>query len=114
VIFIPLTVVRVSVVLKEPFLGWRSNYEGLLESSWTDDGAPLLYRARHNSRQSTNFSNGPRMSFKIYNDSLKQLWERSCKAHRKQFAMKYPGDVLTFVMLRCEGLIKLCFLVPRL
>jgi hypothetical protein len=37
VIFIPLTVVRVwvTVVLKEPFLGWRSNYEGRLKSSWT-------------------------------------------------------------------------------
>jgi hypothetical protein len=37
VIFIPLTVVkvRVMVVLKEPFLGWRSNYEGRLKSSWT-------------------------------------------------------------------------------
>jgi hypothetical protein len=35
VIFISLTVVRVRVVLKELLLGWRSNYEGRLKSSWT-------------------------------------------------------------------------------
>jgi hypothetical protein len=36
-IFIPLTVVRVwiMVILKETFLGWQSNYEGRLKSSWT-------------------------------------------------------------------------------
>jgi hypothetical protein len=36
-IYIPLTVVRVwvTVVLEEPFLEWRSNYEGRLKSSWT-------------------------------------------------------------------------------
>jgi hypothetical protein len=42
VIFIPLTVVRVTVVLKERFLGWRSNYEGRLKSSWTGGSAPPL------------------------------------------------------------------------
>jgi hypothetical protein len=43
-IFIPLTVITVlvTVVLKETFLGWRSNYEGRLKSSWTDGSAPLL------------------------------------------------------------------------
>jgi hypothetical protein len=37
VIFIPLTLIRVRVtaVLKEPFLAWESNYEGRLKSSWT-------------------------------------------------------------------------------
>jgi hypothetical protein len=44
VIFIPLTVVRVwvTVVLKEPFFRWRSNYEDRLKSSWTGGSAPLL------------------------------------------------------------------------
>jgi hypothetical protein len=55
------------VILKEPFLGWRSNYEGRLKSSWTGGSEPLLCRRSHNSitaahcRQSTNFSNGPRV-----------------------------------------------------
>jgi hypothetical protein len=37
VIFIHLTVVRVwvMVVIKGPFLGWRSNYGGRLKSWWT-------------------------------------------------------------------------------
>jgi hypothetical protein len=36
VIFIPLTIVTVSVtvILKEPFLEWWSNYKGSLQSSW--------------------------------------------------------------------------------
>jgi hypothetical protein len=44
VIFIPLTAVRVrvTVVLKEPFLAWRGNYEGRLKCSWTGGSAPLL------------------------------------------------------------------------
>jgi hypothetical protein len=70
-IFIPLTVSRVpvKVVLKEPFLGWRRNYERRLKSSWTGDSAPLLCRGRHNSvtaancRQSTSFSNDCRINF---------------------------------------------------
>jgi hypothetical protein len=51
VIFIPLTVVTVSVtaVLKEPLLGWRSIYEGRLKSSWTDGSAALLCRLLQNS-----------------------------------------------------------------
>jgi hypothetical protein len=59
------SLVWVTVVLKEPFLGWRSYYEGRLKSSRTGDSAPLLCRGRHNSitathcRQSTNFSNDP-------------------------------------------------------
>jgi hypothetical protein len=50
VIFILLTVVRVSVttVLKEHFLGWRSNYEDRLKSSWTGGSEPLLCLPRHN------------------------------------------------------------------
>jgi hypothetical protein len=51
VIFSPATIVRVwvTVVLKEPFLGWRSNYKGSLESLWTGGSAPLLCRGKHNS-----------------------------------------------------------------
>jgi hypothetical protein len=30
------------VILKEPFLGWQSNYKGSLKSSWTGGSAPLL------------------------------------------------------------------------
>jgi hypothetical protein len=68
VIFIPPTVVRVyvTVVLKEPFLGWRSNYEGSLKRPWTGGSAPLLcYYASlcitaAQCCQSMNFSNGPR------------------------------------------------------
>jgi hypothetical protein len=46
----PLTVfgVWVTVVLKEPFSGWRSNYEGRLKSSWTGGSAPLLCFPLHN------------------------------------------------------------------
>jgi hypothetical protein len=42
--FITLTVVRISitVVLKDPFLGWQNKYEGRLKSSWTRSSAPLL------------------------------------------------------------------------
>jgi hypothetical protein len=49
VIFISLTVVTVwvTVVLKDPFLGWRSNCEGLLRSSWTGGSAPLFWRGKH-------------------------------------------------------------------
>jgi hypothetical protein len=80
VIFVPLTVVRVwvTVVLKEPFLGWRNNYEGRLKSLWTH-----IIRKGHRHRtstkhrlgvlwrggdgvlfewcESTNVSNGPRI-----------------------------------------------------
>jgi hypothetical protein len=55
------------VILKEPFSGWWSNYEGRLKSSWTGGSAPLLCRERQNNitaahcLQSTNFSNGPRI-----------------------------------------------------
>jgi hypothetical protein len=51
---------------KMPFLGWQSNYEGRLKSSWTGGSAPLLCRGKHNSitvahcHQSMNLSNGPR------------------------------------------------------
>jgi hypothetical protein len=31
------------IVLKEPFLGWRSSYEGRLESSWTDFITPFTF-----------------------------------------------------------------------
>jgi hypothetical protein len=31
------------VVLKEPFLGWRSNYEGRLKSSWTRLITPFTF-----------------------------------------------------------------------
>jgi len=37
------------VILKEPFLGWQSNYEGRLKSSWTGSCALFLCRGRHNS-----------------------------------------------------------------
>jgi len=37
------------VVLKEPFLGWWSNYEGHLKSSWTGGSVTLLCGGRHNS-----------------------------------------------------------------
>jgi hypothetical protein len=55
VFFIPLTVVRVSVMVvsKEHFLGWRSNYEDRLKSSWTWGSALLLCRGRRNSIIST-------------------------------------------------------------
>jgi hypothetical protein len=45
VIFIPLTVVRVSVtvVIKEPFLGWWNVYEGSLKSSWTHLITPFTF-----------------------------------------------------------------------
>jgi hypothetical protein len=45
VIFIPLTVVRVcvTVVLKGPLLGWRSNCEGRLKSSWTHLITPFTF-----------------------------------------------------------------------
>jgi hypothetical protein len=67
VIFVPLTVVRVTVILKEPFLGWRSNNECRLKSSWTR----LIRKGdRHRTctkfrlgvirRVLTNFSKGPR------------------------------------------------------
>jgi len=67
VIFVTLTVVRVTVtvVLKKVLVGWRSN-EGRLKSSWTGGSAPLLCRGMHNSiktahcHQSTNISKGPR------------------------------------------------------
>jgi hypothetical protein len=54
VIFIRVTVVRVMVALKEPFLGWRSNYEGRLKSSWTGGSAPLLYRGSQSAALSLN------------------------------------------------------------
>jgi hypothetical protein len=63
-------IIPLIVILKQLFLGWRSNYEGRLESSWTGDSAPLLCRGRRNSirvrhcRPSTNFSNCPRITLK--------------------------------------------------
>jgi hypothetical protein len=45
-IFIPLTVIRV-MVLKDSFLGWQSNYEGRLKSSWTGGSTLLLCRGKH-------------------------------------------------------------------
>jgi hypothetical protein len=66
-IIIPLTVVRVrvTVVLKEPFLGWRRNCEDCLKISWTGDSAPLLCSSASlciiaaHCWQSTKFSNCP-------------------------------------------------------
>jgi hypothetical protein len=37
------------VILKEPLLGWWSNYEGRLKSSWTGGSVLLLYLPLHNS-----------------------------------------------------------------
>jgi hypothetical protein len=37
------------VILKEPFLGWWSNYEGCLKSSWTGNSVLLLCLPPHNS-----------------------------------------------------------------
>jgi hypothetical protein len=47
----PLTTVRVwvTVVWKEPFLWWLSNYEGRSKSSWTGGSAQLLWLTMHNS-----------------------------------------------------------------
>jgi hypothetical protein len=64
---------ELTVVLKESFLGWCSNYEGHLKRSWTGGNAPLLCRGRHSSitvalcSQSTNFSNGPRTTIPVGN-----------------------------------------------
>jgi hypothetical protein len=69
VIFVSLIVVRVrvTVVLKDPFLGWRSNYEYRLISSWTH-----LFRSTSFGKQCTSY-NAPPTSRKHAADYLPEL-----------------------------------------
>jgi hypothetical protein len=97
--FIPLTVVKfwVTVVLKEPLLGWRSNYEGRLKILWTGGSAPLLYcyaslciTAAH-CRQSTNFSNRPRTWQKV---GARQICDILLRLKSRQNFVAFLQDVL--------------------